>query len=507
MSDKKDMNKFENYKDIHKENSNVYLYKDIVIDIQDMNINTCTNIFNKKENKLEYILSKLSNRIFARSNVMPIEGDALMELNVHLPRVFASLNEFQINMLLETLSGNLSEQIFLLTQPAIETFKEYTKKVVSYEENFPLKINLRIDQIELSLFSGGGDQKIKELTSLCGESLVISLLNFPDDSSEVMLNLKTLSLYDKAGGEENKFPKFVETINVDPENPDQQVIKIFFSETQNLDTFIQVYIGNVRGNLVPQGVWNLMQLLLPKLVLISPSMDQFKKIQKKTKAKKITNKGATFIDLHIDNPQLAILEDSTVKETRAIILNCNFNLLYEESIVMNKTININLSSIELFKCVLNDPKSKKLCILENFNISLTHHSINREIDRVHVFIDKMKFSVARQDYVLIKFLKEKWEKVIKEKPIKLPEKKNTKVINLENSPNFVKSFFINFEGISARLIDDSYGHTASILSIRMLKSKAEIILSSEIYNILSAKAKFELFVDCFNVNKQSWEPM
>lgn len=179
----------------------------------------------------------------------------------------------------------------------------------------------------------------------------------------------------------------------------------------------------------------------------------------------------------------------------------------EESLKMNKSINLNASSIELYKCLLNDPKSRKITILENFDISLIISTTPNIVEKILINVDQMKFTFAKQDYLFIKLLQEKWQSVINEKPLKIPEKKDEGIQMQNDYPEFVRMIDLKLEGISIRLVDDFDGNSVPLISVNLSNLNSEIITSSEIYNYLKVKARTNIFIDYFNINNQSWEPM
>jgi hypothetical protein len=254
---------------------------------------------------------------------------------------------------------------------------------------------------------------------------------------------------------------------------------------------------------MPHIYWELANMIVPKVINLPITLNSLKKIIYKIIGKKIANKGITFLDLHI-LPQIVILHDYRDINSNALLLNCNFEMNMEESVAMTQTFNMEITNLELYKCIVNDTLNRNN-ILESFNSKISVQTSPREYERIMVKAGEMRFTISHQDVLLIQQITEQWLYEIQSNPLQFELQTDMEV--LEESINFVRNIELKIKGISARLIDEYGGTCLPVILVRILRSNATIIMSSKVYDYLKVRSKVNLYVDCFNVHNQSWEPL
>ena len=196
----------------------------------------------------------------------PLKDEFSAEISIDLPGIYLSLNEFQIDLFVSLIGGNLSEHEYLLSQPSLESLEDKEKITKLLEENIPANIKLNVEEIVFSIKLGGGEVKSSEILNFTSKKMCISMISFPDESMELSLALKSIALTDTASTE-NKYPNLIESIH---QSKDENILQLNLSINQNNDTFVEVYIGTIVAQLAPQGIWNLVLFSAPHLSKLPP---------------------------------------------------------------------------------------------------------------------------------------------------------------------------------------------------------------------------------------------
>ena len=201
------------------------------------------------------------------------------------------------------------------------------------------------------------------------------------------------------------------------------------------------------------------------------------------------------------------------KNSLAVGLRCSIDMEMEETIEMNKTINLTGSSIEFYKFFLKkNKKTKKINILDEFQVSVLIHTYNNVSQKIFINSDKMNFTFAKQDYLLIQILQQRWETVMKERPLEIApnETSNTSEIAstlIDEYPDFITSIDVLVDGISLKLVDDFKGKSVPLLTLNLSKAKTIVMMTSEVLGFLNVSVETHLSADFFNINNHSWEPV
>ena len=543
ITDKKKQEKLLKYEKKYDEQNNFYWYHNISLDVKDLCIYSIENVLKEEEEEnRQYFFSKFSTEIIVNVPLSPSKEDSsAAQVFLDLEAIYLSLNEYQIDLLISILGGNISEQNFLFTQTNFVNLNP-NRAIKEIQDNLPAEVTLKLGEMRLSICKGFTRKDTEEIVYFSFSDIDISVLSFPDFTVEVALSLKSFNMIDnKNTNGINKFPKLIET--VPQEDKEKNMMSVFVSVKRSSedyeDSYVEVdskkiilflnyflyfelfyfilffqlsplfqfsskLVNSIRVNLMPHIYWDLANMIVPKVVNLPITLNSLKKIIYKIIGKKVANKGVTIMDLHI-LPQIVILHDYTDFYSNSLLLNCNFEMYMEESVAMTQTFNMEITNLELYKCKINDKDFKKNNILESFNSQISVQKNRTEFERVMVKAGEMKFTISHQDVLLIQKITETWLEAAQKKPLNFELETDMEV--LQESINFVSNIDLKIKGISARLVDE-YGESyLPVLLVRILRSHANIIMSSKVYDYLKVRAKVNLYVDCFNVHNQSWEPL